>query len=217
MQGAYIPELNSVALSIVEDGQQSQNAIWLYNIEVQIPNKQGRGAWYRWPDQSCTALSRRLTGGVHKLIFGTDTGRVAQAQKQNDFKDFDLTGIPFKIKTGTIYPGDDPQMMKAFKRITMIYRPKGNFSFAVNAKIDNHVQQGFSFNEISGLDLLGETFILGTSLLGSANTLAPFTFTMNGYGRGITLTITQPTADEQIEIWGVIVEYENVGLEQEVQ
>lgn len=217
MQGAYIPELNSIALSITEDGQQQANDVWLYNFEVQVPGKERAGAWYRWPDISCTALNRRFTNSKHKLVFGTVDGRVIQAQKEGDFTDFGTTGIPFRIKTGTIYPGNDPQSMKAFKRITMIYRPKGNFSFAVQAKIDNHEQQGFAFNELSGLDLLGETFILGESLLGSANTLAPFTFTMEGYGRGVTLTITQPTADEQIEIWGFAIEYENADLEQEVQ
>lgn len=217
VQGAYIPELNSIAMSIAEQGQSSQNAIWLYNVGVQVPNKQKPGAWYRWPNVSCTALARRFISDVHKLIFGTVNGRIIQAQVSNDFTDFGTTGILFKIKTGTIYPGEDPQLMKAFKRITMIYRPKGNFSFAVETKIDNLQSQGFAFNEISRLDLLGETFILGTSLLGSSNTLAPFTFTMEGYGRGVTITVTQPSADEQIEIWGFVIEYENIGLEQEVQ
>lgn len=217
IQGTYIPELNSIALSVTERGDDTPANVWLYNIGVQVPSKARPGAWYRWPNISCTALSRRFTAGKHKLIFGTANGRITQAQKENDFKDFGTDGIPFIVKTGTIYPGADPQLIKAFKRITMIYRPKGNFSFTVQAKIDNHIQQGFAFNEISGLDLLGETFVLGTSLLGSSNTLAPFTFTMEGYGRGVTLTITQPTADEQIEIWGFVIEYENADLEQEVQ
>ncbi len=216
-QGAYIPELNSVAISVAEQGQTRQGSVWLYNIGAQVPNKQKPGAWYRWPGISCTALSRRFVSDKHKLVFGTANGRIIQAQKENSFADFGTDGILYKIKTGAIYPGEDPQTMKAFKRITMIYRPKGNFSFAVNAKIDNHQSQGFAFNEISGLDLLGETFILGTSLLGSANVLAPFTFTMEGYGRGVTLTITQPSPDEQIEVWGLILEWEDVKLEQEVQ
>lgn len=216
IQGAYIPELNSVAMSITERGGQNPEDIWLYNIEAEVPGKQKPGAWYRWPNQSCTALSRRFISGKHKLIFGTTEGRVVQAQKENDFTDFGTTGIQFQIKSGTIYPGGDPQTWKAFKRITMIYRPKGNFSFAVLAKIDNQQSQGFAFNEISGLDLLGETFVLGTSILGSSNTLAPFTFTMEGYGRGVTLTITQPTADEQIEIWGFVIEWEPADLQQEV-
>ncbi len=217
VQGAYIPDMNSIALSIAEDGAVEPNDVWLYNFEIQVPGKERPGAWYRWPDISCTALGRRLVGGKYKLVFGTENGRVTQAQVSNEFADFGTTGIPFRIKTGAIYPGNDPQSMKAFKKISMIYRPQGNFSFLVTAKIDNHQAQGFSFDQISGLDLLGETFILGESLLGASNTLAPFTFTMDGYGRGVTLTVTQPTADEQVEIWGFIIEYENVDLEQEVQ
>lgn len=217
IQGAYIPELNSIALSITEDGEQSQNDVWLYNFEVQVPDKGRPGAWYRWPGISCTALNRRFTNSKYKLIFGTQNGRIIQAQKENDYADFGATGIPFRIKTGVIYPGNDPQSMKAFKKITMIYRPRGNFSFSVQAKIDNQETQSFAFNEISGLDILGEDFVLGSSLLGSANALAPYTFVMDGIGRGVTLTITQPSQDEQIEIWGFAFETENLDLEQEVQ
>lgn len=216
-QGTYIPELNSFAMSISERGKSSPEDLWLFNVSVQVPNKNKPGAWYRWPNQSCTAVTRQLTSGKHKIIMGTGAGRIVRAQLANNYADFGTDGILYMIKTGTIYPGEDPQMMKAFKRITMVYRPRGNFSFTVQAKIDNHQSQGFSFTQVTGLDLLGINFVLGTSLLGSSNTLAPFTTTMEGYGRGITLTITQPTADEQIEIWGLIIEWEDVKLEQEVQ
>ncbi len=217
VQGAYIPELNSVALSIQESNDHSPNSIWLFNTAVQAPNSEHGGAWYRWPNISCTALTRRFVNDVHKLVIGTANGRVVQAQRTNHYADFGEDGILFKIKTGAIYPGQDPHMMKSFKRITMIYRPRGNFSFAVQAKIDNHQSQGFAFNETSGLDLLGETFILGTSLLGSSKVLAPFSFTMDGVGRGVTLTISQPSADEQIEVWGFAIEWENADIQQEVQ
>lgn len=217
VQGNYIPELNSIALAITEDGEQTPMDVWLYNIENQVPGKERPGSWYRWPNISCSALSRRIDNSKHKLIFGTKAGRVIQAQKENDYADFGTTGIPFTVKTGTIYPGGDPQTMKRFLKISAIYRPRGNFSFALQAKIDNHETQAFAFNEISGLDILGETFILGTSLLGSANTLAPFTRSMDGVGRGVTLTVSQPTADEQVDIWGISIEWENLDLEQEVQ
>lgn len=217
VQGAYIPELNSFALAIAEQGQTAQNAVWLLNVQAQVPNKQRSGAWYRWPNASCTALSRQLTSGVHKIVMGTINGRIVRSQKKGVFADFGTTGIKYTIKSGTIYPGDDPQTMKAFKRISFFYRPKGNFSFTVQAKIDNQQSQGFSFSQSTGVDLLGVSFILGTSVLGSSSTLAPFTQTMEGYGRGITLTITQPTIDEQLEIWGISLEWEDVKLEQETQ
>lgn len=217
VQGTYIPELNSLAMSISEQGDNFPNALWLYNVAAQVPNKERPGAWYRWPNVPCTALTRQLTAGIHKIVMGTNEGRIVRAQKHRDFADFGTDGIRYMIKTGAIYPGDDPQAIKAFKRITLVYKPRGNFSFSVQAKIDNQESQGFSFTQSSGLDLLGVNFVLGTSLLGSSNVLAPFTFTMNGYGRGIQITITQPNAEEQIEVWGLIIEYENAGLEQEVQ
>lgn len=213
-QGTYIPELNSIAISVAEDGHDSQNAVWLYNVETKVPGKESPGVWYRWPDISCTALTRRFINDKFKLVFGTANGRIIQAQNEGNYTDFDLTGIPFRIKTGTIYPDNDAISMKRFTKITMIYRPKGNFAFTVKAWIDNSPAQAFSFNQISGLDLLGESFILGNSLLGSSNTLAPFTFTMEGIGRGIVLEVVQPTADEQVEIWGFVLEYEPADVQQ---
>lgn len=206
-QGAYIPQLNSIAFAVAEQGQNSQNAVWLFNPEVQLPDGQ-RGAWYRWPDISCTALGRRLTSDKYKLIFGTNNGRIIQAQKDNSYADFGTDGIEYKVKTGAIYTDGDAASIKAFKKISMIYRPKGNFTFVVKANIDNFPAQSFGFNEISGLDTLGETFILGSSLLGSSATLAPFTFSMDGLGRGIILEVSQTSPNEQVEIWGFEIEYE---------
>lgn len=213
-QGAYIPELNSVAFSVAEQGQSSQNSVWLYNTEVQL-NDGTRGAWYRWPDISCEALSRRFTNDKFKLIFGTKNGRIIQAQTENSYADFGTDGIEFRLKTGTLYPAQDPFGLKAFRKLTMVYRPTGNFSFLVKAYVDNAIAQSFSFNQISGLDLLGETFILGSSLLGTSAVLAPFTFSMEGYGRGIVLEITQPSANEQVEIWGYDIEFESEDTRQE--
>lgn len=215
-QGAYIPELNSIAVSIAERGDATQNDVWLYNLEAALPNGEV-GAWYRWPDISCQALSRQFVDSEYKLIFGTSSGRVIRSNVTDSYADFGVDGIEFKVRTGTIYPGNDPHSIKAFKKISMIYRPRGNFSFTLKAYVDNSVAQSFAFTQNSGLDLLGETFILGTSLLGSSAGLAPFTFSMEGYGRGIILEITQPTPDEQVEVWGFIIEYESADTVQEVQ
>jgi hypothetical protein len=214
-QGAWVPELNSFAISVAEEGNSLSNAVWLYNVQVQLADGT-QGAWYRWPNVSCTALSKRYTGSKYKFIFGTKDGRIIQAQQENSFSDFGTAGIPYNVKSGTIYVDNDPQTMKAFKKVTLLYRPQGNFSFSVSMKIDNFPSQGFNFNQISGLDLLGETFILGSSLLGSSATLAPFTFSMEGVGRGVVMEITQPSQQEQIEVWGYMIEWEPAGLVQEV-
>jgi hypothetical protein len=215
LQGVYIPDLNSIAFGVTEDNQTSNNAVWLYNTEVDL-GERGRGAWYRWPDVSCTAVSRMRYNDQFRAVFGTVDGRLIRAQTINDWTDFGTDGIPLTIRTGTIYPGSDVSSMKSFKKISMLYRPQGNFSFTVKVYIDNFAAQSFSFNQVSGLDLLGQTFILGNSLLGASAGLAPYTWTMDGIGRGMVIEVTQPTADEQVEIWGFMVEYENLDIEQEV-
>lgn len=215
IQGAYIPELNSVAFSTQDRGDNSPNDVWLYNIENQVPGKQKPGCWYRWPNISCTALTRRIDNNKNKLVFGTSNGRVIQAQKFRNYADFDEDGILYQVKTGTIYPGGDPQSMKAFHKITLFYRPIGSFNFSVAAKIDNNETQSFSFAQASGSDLLGIDFILGASELGASAELAPFTYTMDGHGRGIVLTITQPDRDEQVEVWGMALEWSSLDIQQE--
>lgn len=213
-QGTFLPELNSIAISIADQGSSTENTVWLYNIQAELPGGE-RGAWYRWPNVSCQSLSRRLVNGKYKAIFGTSAGRVVQAQHENNFADFGTDGIKYLIKTGTIYVDQNPQTMKGYKKVTLFYHPQGSFSFTVSIKIDNFPSQSFSFTQTSGDDLLGINFILGSSRLGSSNVLAPFSFSMDGKGRGITVTISQPTADEQIEVWGIGIEYEQEDIVQE--
>lgn len=206
IQGAYVPSINSVAFGVAQNSS-TNDTVWLYNTE--------KKEWYRWPNISCEALSTRLENNVVKLIFGTENGRIIQAQN-GSYVDFGTSGILYRVKTGTIYPGGNPQTIKAFKKLTFLYRPKGNFEFTVRVKIDNHEAQPFTFTQESGGDVLGETFVLGQSILGTSSVLAPFTQQLDGYGRGLTLEITQSGTNEQIEIYGFIIEYEEADLSQEV-
>jgi len=206
VQGVYIPELNSAAWAISEN-ETDNNTIYFFHTDLK--------EWYRWPSISCQALSTRLVSNKTKMITGTIDGRVLQAQ--NDaFSDFGTDPILYRIKTGAIYPGGNPQSMKAFKRIGFLYKPLGDFEFTVQARVDNFPVQSFTFTQPIGGALLGTDFLLGTSILGNSDVLAPFMFTMEGYGRGLTLTITQNSADEQVEIYGYMIEFEEVGPVQEV-
>lgn len=206
IQGVYVPELNSAAFAIAEN-ETDNNSIFFYHTELK--------AWYRWPNVSCEALTTRLVQNSTKLTLGTVDGRVLQAQN-GTFSDFDVDPIQYRVKTGTIYPGGNPQSIKAFKRIGFMYKPISD-NFTVQVKIDNFPIQSFIFSQIIGGDDLGTDFLLGTSILGNQDVLAPFMFTMDGYGRGMTITITQNSAAQQVEIYGYVIEFEEIeGVTQEV-
>lgn len=207
IQGAWIPELNSIAFAVTASGS-TNNEVWLYNVELQ--------AWYRWPSIQCQALSKRLVGNETKLVFGTTDGRIIQAQN-GDFEDFGTTAYAYKVQTGRIYPGGNPNSMKAFKRIGFVYKPIGDFSFSVRVKIDNGATQALTFSQESTTEELGVDFILGQSVLGFDSVLSPYLNTIDGYGRGLTLEIDQTSLEQQVEIYGFIIEYEEEGFRQEVK
>ena len=106
--------------------------------------------------------------------------------------------------------------MKAFKRLSLLFKPRGNYLFTVYFKVDNFPVQAMTFTQTASGDKLGTTFTLGTSILGSNNNLAPFSQDIVGYGRGCTIEIFQSGLEAQVEIYGLTIEYENADIANEV-
>jgi hypothetical protein len=208
IQSAYIPDMNSVAFGVSEGSDSANNDVYFYNFKVK--------EWYKWPNISCQAVGTKiLTTGESKLLFGTNAGRIIESQN-DDFSDFGSSGIAYRVKSGSIYVDGNPNSVKGFKRLTFLYKPIGDYEFTCTLKIDNHSSQSYSFAQESSSDLLGTTFTLGSSELGVSGILSPYSVQIDGYGRGLTIEITQSGASEQVEIYGVIIEYEPADLAQEV-
>jgi len=156
----------------------------------------------------------RSNNAQDQLLFGDYNGRINKCQI-GEYSDYETDSIIYRIKTGTIYVDNNPVSVKAFKRIGFLFKPKGQYTFTVKAKIDNAQPQSLAFTQsVSGAQL-GVDFILGTSVLAFDSNLAPYMLPIDGYGRGITITIEQTGLDEQVEIYGMIIEYELADMAQE--
>lgn len=207
IQSAYIPTLNSVAFAVSEGTDLQNNDIWFFNTVVR--------EWYRWPDISCTAIGTRLDSkSLAKLITGTKNSRIIQAQN-GTHTDFGMTGISYHIRTGVIYPDGNPTTLKAFKYVGFIYRPIGHYRFVAQVVIDNQRYQNVAFQEEIRGDILGQTFILGVSVLGTSNQFSSFREPIDGIGHGLTIDISQSGTDETVELYGIIIGYEPAGDSQE--
>lgn len=214
VQGAYVSPINSVAYSVAESGHLKPNSIWLYNPTIM--HKDGRqGVWYRWPDLNAQSLCTRLDNDELKLVFGDSIGRVSIAQN-GTYTDYGDTGIPYRIKSGALYVDGNPNTIKAFKRASLLFKPRGNFNFTAYFKVDNFPVQPMVFSQSTAGAKLGVDFNLGFSQLGSNNNLAPFSQDVVGYGRGCTIEIFQSGLDAQVEIYGLVVEYEVADISNEV-
>lgn len=207
-QSAYVPDLNSIAFAVSGPSASSNDQLYFYNINIK--------EWYRWPNISCQAITSHISSsGLTKLLIGTNNGRIIESQN-GTYSDFGTSGIDYNIITGSIYPDGNPNTMKGFKMLTLIFRPLGAFEFTATIKIDNHAPQVLTFSANSGVDLLGSTFVLGSSQLGSNDVMSPFSFPIDGYGRGFTLEIEDTGMAQQVELYGLIIEYEPSDLDQEV-
>jgi hypothetical protein len=202
---AFIPEINSVTLAVSGEGSSSNSEIHLLNVE----DKQ----WYRFPQVACEALWRAKLSNRDVLMVGNITGRISQLT-DNEFNDNNAS-IPFRVKTGTIYPDASPVTIKAFKKLSLFYLPKGDYTLTVKFKIDNYPVQTLTFDLSGEFDELGTEFTLGTSILGLSAAVPAVTQPVDGYGHGFSIEITQPEIDEEAEIYGFAVEYETAGDDQE--
>lgn len=201
----FIPELNSVAYAVSSDGSDYNNEIHLFNVD----DKQ----WYRFPNVVCEALFKAKIDNVDTLLVGNNAGRISTLT-EDEFND-NTAAISFRVKTGTIYPDGSPITVKGFKKLSLFYKPKGDYNLTVRFKIDNHATQELAFDLSGDFDALGTAFVLGTSYLGLNINTPTVTMPIDGYGHGFSLDILQDGVDEEAEIYGFAVEYERAGDRQE--
>jgi hypothetical protein len=215
--GQYYSPLNLVVWSISQDSATSQDMLWVYNTKFK--------EWSRWTGLAPSCVTIYKTTAKDRLLIATTDCRLAYLT-EDTYSDFDGEKMDYYLKTGKIYVDNNPNSVKAFKRIGFIFPPKGSFNFTVAVKIDNQPLDmqfpdgtagagAFTVSKTSSGDLLGSTFILGQSLLSYTANLDPFMRTIDGVGRGITVTITNNAAGEQVEIYGIIIEYVPAGVSQE--
>ena len=219
---AYVDNLNSYVLAVTEKSGKGRtntsttenNALWLYNIPFK--------AWYRWADISCQALCVASDADKKRLYLGQSNGRLARAENAS-FYDISSAGdqmpVRMRLVTGLLFPDQAPHLTKALKRFLLYYKPTGTHNVVVTLRIDNFPADpvnSLSFSETSSSDLLGSTFVLGTSALGYSAVMAPYSRFIDGYGRGVQVTLESNSVGADVEIQGFAIEFEPAGSQPEV-
>lgn len=211
--GVYLSTINSIAFTVTDSSISSteNKTLWLYNIAIK--------AWYRWPNISCSSLTAVSDSDQRRFFIGTNQSRVSKSFHSTNF-DISNTGtnsaILYTVKSGIIFVDRNPYTLKGFKRFSLLYRPEGSHTITATLKIDNYSNQAVTFTQNTSVSLLGSTFILGTSTLGLAFVLAPYTNSIDGYGRGIQITLNNSGTDSLVDIQGFVIEYEPAGIAAEV-
>lgn len=210
IKGAYFPAINSVAFAVSEKSDRN-NTIWLFNIPLK--------SWYRWPGVSAETLISVQDSDMRRAYFGTDFGRLAKTQANSstdELRDGTLEFVRGEIITGRIFPDARPDTIKGFKRVYLLFRAVGAYEITLSASIDNFSSQASSFQALEPGVALG-AFVLGVDSLAGRRVLAPYSVTIDGYGRGIQLRITQVDSNTALELQGFIIEFEGEGDQPETR
>jgi hypothetical protein len=204
IQAKYLPQINSIGFLVADEGDSTQQDLWLYNASIQ--------QWYRWPDLNASCLCVADDSDRQRFYFGRNDGRVAQGLTTENY-DRNLAGesraITMTLVTGFIFVDGNPTSTKAFKKLSIVYKPVGSYTLTTSFKIDNFTSQALVFNDTGSQDLLGSTFTLGSSVLGVTQTTTAFTQQLDGFGKGFKITFTQSGLNEYAEILGFIVHFES--------
>lgn len=206
-QGIYLSKYSSVFFTVSQNAGSTQDMVWAYNVKFK--------EWYRWPNVNLASVSKYTdSSGTDNLMFGDYESRLVKVNPLV-YTDYGTDTIPYLVKTGKIYVDGNPNSIKAFKRLGLLFKPQGTFSFTVTVKIDNQPSQSLVFTKSTSGDLLGSTFILGTSTLAYSSDMNPFMRPIDGYGRGIQITIDNNALDQQVSVYGIMIEYVPAGSAQE--
>jgi hypothetical protein len=221
IQATYLDGHNAVAFAVTENSSfnrtltttSQNNAIYWFNMVT-------RG-WYRWSDKPCSSIWVGNDFDKRRLYLGTANTRVVKTFNGTNY-DISYSGaqvsVTMTLKTGQILLDGSPYTIKGLKRFGVIYRSQGNDNIQVQLKCDNigvDAENQLTFANVNSLYLLGTTFILGTSTLGSELVLGSYVHTIDGQCRSVQVTITESTASSAITLQGFFIEFEPEGPNQE--
>lgn len=187
-------------LSVPSLGSVSNDTVLAYNVAADL----WAGVW-SGIDARC--LATYIVSGRTRIIAGREDG-VISLIGETALTDF---GEPYtgRFKSGYIFPGEEIDIQHVWKAATVLASADGEGQLLLNFYVDSKLVQTKTINLSPGQDLLGSTFVLGQSELGSG-VFVPETVGLKGQGYGLQIEVIFNT-EKNIEVYGFIVEAQPAG------
>lgn len=207
--GFYHPNRNLIGW-VVPTGSNTQNdTVLAYNYAV--------NEWSTWTlagfKGASVMVGRTPTTGRPRLYIGGYDGRARAGDQTTLGDDNGNEAYTMRVKTPYHLRFDENTNELTAKNtmtVTSIVRPTGNFNANLTVITGSQSHTGtVSLNPGSG-DLIGSTFIIGTSLIGSGAKTAIGENVIDGagLGRGVQIEWTQGGLNQDFELYGYGVRYQ---------
>lgn len=197
---AYDEEENLYLLTVPGTGLQFNNIILAFNAQT--------SSWCgTWEGHKARILSTYLVSGVNRVLAGREDGILALL---GSIERMDLGAVySARFKTGMIFPGGEIDIEHLWKHVTILTSADGNGTLVLNAYVDSKLVLSQNISIDAGSDVLGSTFILGESQLGSG-VFVPHTAGLKGQGYGLQLEIIF-NSDADIQVYGFMIDTKPAG------
>ena len=202
------PRYNIIGWGVVGPGATNNDTVFVYNYVL--------NAWSIWKfngfgPASLAVMQEPAAGGdqrLPRLYVGAYNGFLYEGD-QTTYTDNAGDAYTFRLRTPIHYKLSDfatEVVEKQFYRATTFYRPTGSFTASLNILVDGR-RQALTI-DLSGIgDLIGTTFIIGTSLISSSTDVNIRESVINDVGRGIQLEWLNSSSGQDIELYGYAIAY----------
>lgn len=192
---AYDEQEGLYLLSAPSLGSTTNDVILPFNVAASV--------WCPpWEGHRARCLSPYLIDGKNRILAGREDG-VISVTGESSLLDL---GEPYSVymKSGFVYPGEEIDIQHVWKMATVLASAEGQGQLTLQFYVDSILVQTQNVDLSPGQDLLGSTFILGASQLGSG-VFMPRSFALKGQGYGLQIETLWNTQNS-IEVYGFIVE-----------
>jgi hypothetical protein len=197
IQSAYDETINSYVMTVCTGSDTTNSDMLIYNLEF--------GTWTVWKDIEARSVTVAYLNNRKQLLIGREDGTIAYLNR--DTRTDMGESYQSRFKTGVLYPGGDMTMERRFMSVTCLASATSPAIITVSWSVDGKKAGSNSYSLTAGEDLLGTTFVLGQSVLGTGQYL-PVTLPIDLHGTGIQLDF-QVQSDGDVEFYGFVLEVED--------
>lgn len=204
--GFYHPDRNLVGWACSTGSNTQNDTVFAYNYAV--------GFWTTWTfagfKSACPAVLKTPSTGKPRLYVGGYDGFVRTGDQSSLTDDGATTGYTMRVRTPNhLRLGEDATELheKTFHSVASIVRPVGNYTATIQITVDGRVQNDTVSLVTGSGDLIGTTFVIGTSLIGSTGGTTIVPTPVGDRGRAVQVEWSKAGVNEDLELYGYAILY----------
>jgi hypothetical protein len=206
IRGFHHPTRNIVGWICPDSGSLTNKKVFIWNYAI--------GGWSIWTLAGfsvasvmvaltpSTQVPRLYLGGTNGYMYAGDQTRLADENADTAYS------LRIKSPSHLRMPGKDELTEASFQAFTPIIEPTGDVDMTLAVSVDGRSQSyTVSLGGANSGDLIGSTFIMGTSKIAAESSTSIVPHSIEDRGRSVQATMSQSGLNEDFRLAGYAIDY----------